>query len=85
MEEDRINKSTDVLVTDWVAVALFEAKNQIDVSLRTLCVVLKQSWKSEGTFPRSLGLPSWNRLHANNCFGREMGRRGSVRAETQPK
>ena len=39
------------------------SKKQIDVSPRTRCVVLKQSWKSEGRFPSSLELPSWNRLH----------------------
>ena len=54
------------------------SKNQIDVSPRTRRVVLKQSRKSEGRFPSSLELPSWNRLYTNNCFGRKMGRRGSV-------
>ena len=41
------------------------SKKQIDVSLRTRCVVLKQSQKSEGIFPGSLELLSWNRLHKN--------------------
>ena len=54
------------------------SKNQKGVSPRTRCVVLKQSQKSEGRSPSSLELPSWNRLHRNDCFGREMGRRGSV-------
>ena len=54
------------------------SKNQVGASPRTRCVVPKQSWKSEGRFPGSLELPSWNWLHTNNCFGREMGRRGSV-------
>ena len=53
----------NVLVTKQVAMALFEAKNKIDVSLRTRCVVLKLSWKPERTFPSSLELSSWNRLH----------------------
>ena len=44
------------------------SKNQIDVSLRTRCVVQKQSWKSEGTFPSSLELPSWNRLHKSTAL-----------------
>ena len=63
----------NVLVTKQVAMALFA-----DVRPRTRCVVLKQSWKSERRFPSSLELPSWNRLHRNDCFGREMGRRGSL-------
>ena len=54
------------------------SKNWIDVSPRTRCVVLKQSWKSEGRSPGCLELPSWNRLHTDDCFGRETGRRGSV-------
>ena len=54
------------------------SKNQIDVSPRTRCVVLKQSWKSEWRFPGSPELPSWNRLHTNHFLGREIGRRGSV-------
>ena len=44
------------------------SKNQIDVGLRTRCVVLKQSWKSEGRFPGSLELLSWNRLHENTVL-----------------
>ena len=54
------------------------SKNQMGVSPRTRCVVLKQSWKSEGRFPGSMELPSWNRLYRNDCFGRETGRRGSA-------
>ena len=45
------------------------SKNQIDVSPSTHCVVLKQTRRSEGRFPSSLELPSWNRLHRDNCFG----------------
>ena len=45
------------------------SKSQIDVSPRTRCVVLKQSWKSEGRFPGSLELPSWNRLQTNDFVG----------------
>ena len=45
------------------------SKNQIDLSRRTRCVVLKQSWRSEGTSPGTLELPSWNRLHTDKCFG----------------
>ena len=44
------------------------SKNQIDVSPRTRCVVLKQSRKSEGRFPSSLELPSWNWLHKNTVL-----------------
>ena len=44
------------------------SKNQIDVSPRTRCVVLKQSWKSEGRFPCPLELPTWNRLHKNTVL-----------------
>ena len=33
------------------------SKNQIDVSPKTCCVVLKQSWKSEGRFPRLRLMP----------------------------
>ena len=68
----------NVWVTKQVAMALLEAKKQIDVSPRTRYVVVKQSWKSEGRCPSSLELPSWNRLHTDHCFGREMGRRGSI-------
>ena len=39
------------------------------MSLRTRCVVLKQSRKSEGRFPGSLELLSWNRLHKNIVLG----------------
>ena len=44
------------------------SENQIDVSPRTRCVVLMQSLKSEGRFPSSLELPSWNRLHKNTVL-----------------
>ena len=53
------------------------SKNQADVSLRTRWVVLKQSWKSEGTFPITLALPSWNQWHKGHDFGHETGRCGS--------
>ena len=61
------------------------SKNQIDVSLRTRCVVLRQSWKSEGTFPSTPALLSWNQLHKDHFLGYETGRCGSVCAETRPK
>ena len=41
----------------------------MDVSPRTRCVVLKQSRKSEGRFPGSLELLSWNQLHKNTVLG----------------
>ena len=41
----------------------------MDVSPRTRCVVPKQFWKSEGRFPGSLELPSWNRLHKTILLG----------------
>ena len=44
------------------------SKNQIDVSPRTRCFVLKQSRKSDGRIPSSLELPSWNRLHKDTVF-----------------
>ena len=54
------------------------SKNQIDVSLRTRCVALKQSRKPEGTFPSTPALLSWTQLHKNHCFGHDAGRDGSV-------
>ena len=68
----------DVLLTKWVAMVPFEAKKQTDLSLRTRCVVLKQSQKPEGSFPRTLALPSGNWLHKIISFGHDTGRRGSV-------
>ena len=59
----------NVLVMKQVAMALIEAKNQIGVSPRTRCGVLRQSRKSEGRFPGSLELASSNQLHTNDCFG----------------
>ena len=44
------------------------SKNQIYVSLRTRCVVLKQSRKSEGRFLGSLELQSWNQSHKNTVL-----------------
>ena len=42
--------------------------NWVDVGLWARCVVLKQSWKSEGIFPSSLELLSWNLLHKNTVL-----------------
>ena len=56
------------MVMKQVAMALFEAKKQIDASPRTRCVVLKQSWKSEGRSLSPLELPSWTRLHKNTVL-----------------
>ena len=59
----------NALVMKQVAGGSVRSKNRIDVSPRTRCVVLKQSWKSEGRFPSSLELPSWNRLHKTIVLG----------------